>query len=73
MAVVFIIHTIRTLTKRADCERIRWALFSFVILYTFGGGYLTNVVIWMLLGLAVSDTFCSDEYEMDYLENEVEI
>lgn len=69
VSVLFIIHTVRTLTKRCDCERIRWALFFFVILYTFGGGYLTNVVIWMLLGLAVSGTFCCDEYGKEYLGN----
>lgn len=61
VTVLFIFSTVKKLITRKDCERIRWALFSFVLLYVYGGGYLTNVVIWMLLGLALSYEFCSEK------------
>lgn len=67
VAVLFIFSTIKKIITRKACERIRWALFSFVLLYVYGGGYLTNVVIWMFLGLAVSYEFCSGKsyYSVD--------
>jgi hypothetical protein len=53
--VVFLIFCFKRVANHADGNRLRWALFSFVILYAFGGGYSTNPVLWMILGFAITD------------------